>query len=947
MSLSKNLAANLLIPTKRCNDLSLPVGPDDDLIFVPLTTKTTGELTAPASGKGVILFYPATCARKIGEVWGDDGAGGLVFLRYITESVDLSQNFTYGRVVKRTITIEQNQVLATGSGTSASVQGILGGTVVQGGISQLYEAGVPTADTFSIGNLSQLSGNPAYSLMSVRGSEGVGFNLPIVNRDFARIDDDAPGGDADDYAENIDTSRPNVTHLKWTYHNDLPPTWDGSAPINLESTSFSIDVPYHGIISFHAFLNFTVNIPMVFKATLHADFYALDRSVAVLSKELAQTFSYENVLPTLSGEFVFPGRNNDIHETYTAVKFRIDLEVIGALGEIVFNIGSLLSTVTSPLYKGMGYTQKPLLVPFEGFSADAPMLYRIMSNYELTPDTAQSKITQAKQRNLNTKLYKKIDDAQNLFVLSGGSFLWKSAVQKGAYSASSYEKEINMILDYEFHSLDEAMRQKFDPEEHGADFSFNFIKSLENLGRGIRKGFNTVYQHGGRELIGDALSTVPIAGSIAKAHLPAKFASGATFGAKFMMGKKMDNYEDFVIMKRPNESSNQIYSNHNQNQLTVPQTNETRILVLDDKLRKLPHVFVPGIFDADQGNRGLFVLMQCTPWMAEELRLKELEKTSWTSKYPIYGHTGEKWDVSVPYPLLLAEVVDLSDQGHIRKIQVAHPGTGRSLGLAVLAMSVLDQPLYMAFTGDVARNLSIDQMNPIIIAKKLMSLPSNMMLVTRTNMPNNSRIVNYTNSQTLVKDLKNLVRDSRNLTKPMFAPGKQRNRGPNKPKPKAAPKTQNRASPFRTKPISREDYTTEVVRRANPLFFPSGKWQYEYDTPGNAFFRGSFYLKTINFGYDLNLNAQTLNAAILKSLYTLGLIRHSGAGIKSSASDDLLRQAQEEYQKIHDSIKDMMPDLANAADTLKLMSALAMQGKGFTIVVKHDDPLGFVVQTED
>lgn len=941
MSISKNLAANLLIPTKRASNLSMPVGPDDDLVFVPLTTKTTGEITTPTSGKGVIVFYPSTCSRKIGEVWGDDGAGGLIFLRYVTESVDLSQNFTYGRVIKRTITIEQNQVLAGASGASASVQGILGGTVVQGGISQLYQAGITTADTFSIGNLSQLSGNPAYSLMSVKGSDGVGFNLPVVNRDFARIDDDAPGGDANDYAENIDTSRPNVTHLKWNYHNDLPATWGGSSTLSLESDSFSIDIPYHGILAYHLFLEFTQGAtPIDFRMVLNADFYSLDRSTPVLTKQIFETRNIADVIPTMSGQFVFPGRTNEIHETYTAVKFRLSLipDATGSL--ITFNTGSLLSNIHSPLYKGMGYTQKPLLIPFEGFSSDAPLLYHIMTNYELTPNTAQSKITQSSQRNINDKLYRKIDDAQNLFILSGGSFLWKSALPKGVLSAASYEKEISMILDYEFsssHPEDIARDHNLTELEHGADFSFNFIHSLEKLGRNARKGLNTLYRHGGKEMISDALSAVPVAGSIAKAHLPAKFASGATFGATFatknktgasfmMTGRRMkDNYDEgYIVIKE--QSQPQIKK-------------ETYFCKLDKEQQKYPMVFVPGIFGPEEGNRGLFVLMKSDLDILTNLNLTEQHNHSWTAKHPIYGHAGEKWNVPVPFPLVLAEVEELGANGIPTNIKFELPGTGRSLGLAVVAMQSVDRPLYLAFTGDAIRNQTIEQMNPIIIAKKLQSLPANMTLVTRCNITMNSRIINYQNTLSLTKDLKSLTREQKLLTPPIFMPNKTKKTTQPKTQPKSQPK---KTSAFLEKPMNERDYLIETVRRANPLFFPSGKWQYDYNSLGDAFFRGDYYKKAIQIAYNHKLTPQTANAIILKCLYETGLIYHSGAGVKTSSSQPFIDQAQEALHNLNAYIKQIVPALAEDSKILYEISQTLSLGKAVQIESRGEG-IGFTV----
>jgi len=532
MAKSQELANALLLPGTTISDMISPVGPPNDLPIVPLTMNVAEELTAPASGRGVFIFYMATPNQKVGEFWIVNALGELELASYIKLPVVLPENFTYARVIKNTFSLYQNQVIASNAGASASVQGILGGTVVQGGISQLYQSTISAANTFTLGNLSQLTGNPAYTLIPVQGYEGMGFNLPYDNREFIRIDDGIPGGieAARNYlSQNLDYADFNVASLVWEISDNLPTNWSPilGDTLEFESPAFSVDMPYHAYIDYDFQLlsyggTFDTSRPS-FQIAVDLEFYDIARNAVVWVEKLSDSISFFGSNTNQGSSFTVPTlKTLEIHPTITAVKVKIYLICV-LVGTNPYSAGSMLTKINfkTPLYRGVGFTQKPILVPFEGFSEGAPLMLRMTTCVEVQPDTQQSRITQAKQRRWNPTLAEILEYTHHIYCQAGGKYFFKPNIISGPDSVTAYVSSIKQILEYLF-----TQEHKVDPLN--PDFSFNLSKVLKNLAPKALKAGKFIYNNGGRQIAQSALREVPATAPLAK-MLPAKFASGATF----------------------------------------------------------------------------------------------------------------------------------------------------------------------------------------------------------------------------------------------------------------------------------------------------------------------------------------------------------------------------------------------------------------------------------
>jgi hypothetical protein len=232
--------------------------------------------------------------------------------------------------------------------------------------------------------------------------------------------------------------------------------------------------------------------------------------------------------------------------------------------------------------------------------------------------------------------------------------------------------------------------------------------------------------------------------------------------------------------------------------------------------------------------------------------------------------------------------------------------------------------LDIAFTGDV-HGATITLMSNLIIARKLQSIPSNMHLVTNCDLVNDPRILNFKSTYALVKELRdihsvlNRPGSQALFVKPSYTNNKKQDNRNNKPNSRSQktgklppPKTPIRTKTNDSKRAPLDEFRKEATRRLNPLFFPTGRWFYTPFSIGDVFFRKNYYLDVLSLCFNEELEVHASNSIIMKCLYQLGIICHSGSGIKSSASKDVYERYPIDsvpYQKVYTFIEKRMPDM--------------------------------------
>jgi len=152
----------LIDPTNLASGVTLPYQPINEVPFIPLNVSTSVVLMTPTSGNGLLISYPNLPFGKLLEHWVDNGLGEYIFESFVLSSVPLPDNFTIGRVVTSDTQITSGVALVADGTGSATIQGNFSGVVVQGGISQLYEGTLTSAQVFSSDRLSQLTSDQAF-----------------------------------------------------------------------------------------------------------------------------------------------------------------------------------------------------------------------------------------------------------------------------------------------------------------------------------------------------------------------------------------------------------------------------------------------------------------------------------------------------------------------------------------------------------------------------------------------------------------------------------------------------------------------------------------------------------------------------------------------------------------------------------------------------------------
>jgi hypothetical protein len=113
----------LVDPMNRAKAM-LPTGPDNDIPCMGLTVETVKSTKGATSGSGMFLMYPGLPFGKRVEHYTSDGTN-MLFAEFIEAAVDISTDFTYGRVLTSDIRFQTGFQLATGGTVSAGIQGFL------------------------------------------------------------------------------------------------------------------------------------------------------------------------------------------------------------------------------------------------------------------------------------------------------------------------------------------------------------------------------------------------------------------------------------------------------------------------------------------------------------------------------------------------------------------------------------------------------------------------------------------------------------------------------------------------------------------------------------------------------------------------------------------------------------------------------------------------------
>lgn len=457
-----NQVAALVDPLVRSMEVTLPIGPDNDLPYLTLNITTEAIINTSATGRGLIVMYPGLPFSKVLEHYVIDNLDALQQGEIIQLAVNPAKEFTAGRTVLFRISLAANYLSNIGGITSATVQGKLGGTEVTGGLSQLYQAGVATGKSFSMEALSQLIANPTMKLTGLNATEGIAYQAPPQNGEFIRLSDQVPLAADVGVNENLDWSLPNVVSVRQGLQD--APGWAnqldfaiGEASKEFKLPAISVDAPYHMELTMmlEGLLTSFIggNASVYFNFDLYADVYDLTRLEANKRSYQFRAFktpsNLTNVPVWATMVKVLPDEDVDeVHYTWSAVAWRLVVsrtQTTTAQSVVFAGPPSVATKVYEPLYLGRGKAQAPVVFAYAGLPSNAPISISSLIGLEVVPDTNLSKITSPKLRSPSVKTWKLLNHFTNKFQKLGKSWFY-AANGVGPYAPRSHSQQIRSIL---------------------------------------------------------------------------------------------------------------------------------------------------------------------------------------------------------------------------------------------------------------------------------------------------------------------------------------------------------------------------------------------------------------------------------------------------------------------------------------------------------------------
>jgi hypothetical protein len=536
----------------------MPKGPNNDMRCRIQIQDTSATLSAGTTGDGLILIYYGAPFKKVLEHYVNVG-GYWVLDKIIEGAIDLTTDYTWGRIIKNVLELKSGFQLATTSNISAGTNGAFNGALVPDGISQLYKSGLTSANAINYNTISQLTQNRDTKLIGPVASEGIALiPPPNLEQPFVRLGDKTEGNSATNRNENIDWNASNIITGDVQFPDIIGTsiTIPVGATYTLESETQAVDIPFHAEFGANLALDFSAltgqsSGPLF--VTVYAQLYDVGRNLVSYGfSVMAITYTTSGPKQVqMDGRKVWPDTDEqEVHPTITAVKWRISFTNSSTSNATMTLSRCWLDTkITIPLYPYPGFAQRCALIAYANFSEGAPIMVSSQIVYEAAPNAKFAQKSDARERLCSETLEKLINKTLKGIKKAGLPCWYKTMANIDPSGKFAYEEHLKAIMmavvvghygdeDEIGKYLDSLHDTRLLPNPGSVPQPMEFSSGFKNF---LNKFIHKVSSEGYRKVLKPALQegiqlvSKPVVDELSRviANRPAaSFSSGAAFSSK-------------------------------------------------------------------------------------------------------------------------------------------------------------------------------------------------------------------------------------------------------------------------------------------------------------------------------------------------------------------------------------------------------------------------------